>query len=733
MGTKILRSAVAASVLGVGLAVASATPAHAAVGDVTTFLGDNSRSSFYGAESRLTAATAPQLAPTWASPATSSGASAIVSQPMVVDGVVYWGDGAGYEHATNEATGAELWRSNGLGAFQPSQQVCPGWGVTGISGAATVATVNGRRLVFVASGTSVLYALDAASGAIVWQATLGSPPNDMIYSATNVLNGSVYVVVASNGDCPSLTQGRVYKLDAATGNQQARFNVVPDGCIGGGIWGSATIDVADDALYVATGNGSNPGVCAQPEPYAQAIVKLRASTLAYVDSWQQPDPSTQDHDFGSTPTLFTGKVGGQTRNLVGVVNKNGTFYAFDRASLSSGPVWTYQASDPGEGPEQGYGSIAPAAWDGATLYVGGEIQAPCRGTLSALDPTVAPDPGTKVLPAVWRNCLDGAVVGAVSAAPGIVVVGAGPNLEIFRSIDGAQLFHWTDNAPDWFESAPTIAQGQVFGAKTSGVLYALGLPGSPPSAQSGYWMVGSTGTVYGFGAAHAFGDAAGHLSPGAHAVHIEPTPDFGGYWIVDNLGHVYAFGDAHYYGGATGLTPGESIASLSSTVSGRGYWLFTSKGRALPHGDAVFYGDMAGRPLNGPVLDSVATPDGRGYYMVASDGGIFAFGDAAFKGSMGGKHLNGPVVGLAPDAASGGYWLVASDGGIFAFGGAAFHGSMGGRHLNKPVIGMVAYGNGYLMVASDGGIFNFSSKPFVGSLGANPPPNPIVGVAALNA
>src|SRR5581483_10059100 len=162
--------------------------------------------------------------------------------------------------------------------------------------------------------------------------------------------------------------------------------------------------------------------------------------------------------------------------------------------------------------------------------------------------------------------------------------------------------------------------------------------------------VGSGGNVYGFGAASNDGDARGRLSPGAKAVHLEPTPSGKGYWIVDTAGRVTAVGDAAPLGDATGLAPGESVSSLSATPSGHGYWVFTNRGRVLPFGDAVSYGDMSGTRLNGPVLGSIATPSGRGYYMVASDGGIFAFGDAAFHGSMGAIHLNAPVESLVPTA-----------------------------------------------------------------------------------
>jgi sugar lactone lactonase YvrE len=255
-------------------------------------------------------------------------------------------------------------------------------------------------------------------------------------------------------------------------------------------------------------------------------------------------------------------------------------------------------------------------------------------------------------------------------------------------------------------------------------------PATP--GQSGYWMLGADGKVYGFGDAHPMGDASANLPGGTKATHIEPTPDYQGYWIVNDAGNVYAYGDAKPFGNASGLAAGERVTSLSATPSGTGYWLFTTKGRVFPFGDAVSFGDLATTNLNGAIQSSIPTPTGKGYFMVGSDGGVFAFGDAVFHGSTGNMKLNQPVQSLVPTRDNKGYWLVASDGGIFAFGTAPFKGSMGATKLNKPVVGMVRYGDGYLMVGADGGIFDFSNKPFVGSLGANPPAHPIVFAATLD-
>ena len=268
------------------------------------------------------------------------------------------------------------------------------------------------------------------------------------------------------------------------------------------------------------------------------------------------------------------------------------------------------------------------------------------------------------------------------------------------------------------EDPPTVPSGQN--------------PTTPSRLVSGYWMLGSGGDVYAFGAARHHGNA-GPLPPGVSTVDLEPTPSGAGYWVLASDGTVRGFGDATLFGNVAPaqLRAGEQVTSLSATPSGTGYWVFSDRGRAIAFGDAAFRGDVSSLTLNGPVLDSVATPSGKGYYMVASDGGIFSFGDATFHGSTGSLRLNKPVIGMAPSSDGAGYWLVASDGGIFAFD-VPFRGSMGSTRLNKPITGLVPGNDGYLMVAEDGGIFAFGAVAFHGSLGAKPPASPVVSAALMH-
>jgi hypothetical protein len=196
-----------------------------------------------------------------------------------------------------------------------------------------------------------------------------------------------------------------------------------------------------------------------------------------------------------------------------------------------------------------------------------------------------------------------------------------------------------------------------------------------------------------------------------------PGPDPAGYWVVGSDGGVYAYGAAPFKGSTGAMTLNKPVVGLAPTATGQGYWLVASDGGIFSFGDAAFHGSTGAMQLNKPIVGLAATPTGAGYWLVASDGGIFAFGDAPFRGSTGAMQLNKPIVGMSATRSGQGYWLVASDGGIFAFGDAAFSGSTGNLRLVRPITGMAATpgGRGYWLTASDGGLFAFGDARFLGT------------------
>jgi outer membrane protein assembly factor BamB len=457
------------SVLTVGF-LKTGNPAHAVTpSDWTTYQYTPGRSGFNSAETAINPNTASSLIHQW----TISEGSIIATQPVVVNGKIYWGSWDGIEHATN-VNGSQAWTAN-LGTVTSS--TCQT--TQGIVSAATVAnvTINGTptSVLFVGGGNTQFYALNANTGAVLWHTPIGVAPNNVIWSSPVLYNGSVYISTSSLCDQP-LTPGQIFRLDAVTGTIQNTFTDVPNGCVGAGVWGSITIDSSNGTLYFATGNG---GGCSQSETMADAVVQLNASTLALMSSWQIP-PTLQkgDLDFGSTPTLFPATIGGTVHHLFGVPSKNGNYYAFDEAHIAQGPVWTDALALGGPGPESGDGSISPGAWDGTNLYVGGgrtTIGAQsCQGGLRALDPATGAFR--------WQQCMtDGPIIGAVTAVPGVVAVTEGTALWLMATSDGHSLFKaWDSSNGSKYYASPTISNGVVYAANKNGQLSAYGL-GTPPS------------------------------------------------------------------------------------------------------------------------------------------------------------------------------------------------------------------------------------------------------------
>jgi hypothetical protein len=244
----------------------------------------------------------------------------------------------------------------------------------------------------------------------------------------------------------------------------------------------------------------------------------------------------------------------------------------------------------------------------------------------------------------------------------------------------------------------------------------VGAQGNPnPVAPNGYLEVSSSGTVYPYGNAQDFGSVTTPLN--GSIVGGTVSPGAKGYWLLGSDGGIFTFGAAQFSGSTGAMRLNQPILGMAATGDGDGYWLVASDGGIFSFGDAQFYGSMGATPLNQPVVGMTTTPDGRGYRLVASDGGIFSFGDAQFYGSTGNIHLNSPIVGMAPTPDNNGYWMVAADGGIFAFGDAGFYGSTGGQQISAPIRAMAATpdGGGYWLFGTDGNVYAFGDATNYGS------------------
>ncbi len=435
--------------------------------DWPSYVADNARSGFNSHETALTAGNLGSLKTLWS----RSGAGAISDQPMESGGVVYWGSWNGYLHAASVG-GTTKWDTflgvaNHSGCNPAS---------AGVAGSPAIGTAGSTSAVFVGGGDAKFYAVNASTGAVLWSTPLGTPNEAFLWSSAAVVGGSVYIGVASLADCP-LVQGKLVKLDAATGAIQASLNIVPNGCIGGGIWGSPSVTADGAILYVATGTWHACGTTG--EPLSAALLQVRTSDLSVQGHWQLPgaEIQTKDIEFGSAPTLMDFASGGTTLHYVGVGAKDGVFYTFTQGAVSAGPVWKANIDANGTSPQGGDGILSPAAWDGTRLYVAGGkttiAGTACAGAVRALNPATGAF--------LWQHCLTaGPVLGPVSEFPGVVVAAGGNQVDFLAASSGSPVHTFSAASGVIFYSGAAVARGHVFIGDMSGNFYVFGLSGTGP-------------------------------------------------------------------------------------------------------------------------------------------------------------------------------------------------------------------------------------------------------------
>ncbi len=426
----------------------------------STYMGNNQRSGYNATETIINPTSAPNLKLKW----THKAGGAVTTQPTVANGMVYWGSWDGIEHASNPATGKDIWTANLGQTIVTCSKIHHGvlssaaFAMLSIKGVSTPVLLLG-------GGNVSMYALNANTGAVLWQTPLGTQPDFFLYGSPAIFNDSVYIGVSSHGDCP-LVQGQLVQLSATTGVIQHTFNVVPNGCNGGSVWTAPTIDSATQMIYFSTGNG---GTCSTTETQTDALIAVRAKDLSLVGSWQVPaSQQIVDGDFGSTPTLFQTSNGGTLHKMVGLENKNGIYYAFDRTNISAGPLWQQQL---GQAPGPGGDNIASSAWNNVSLFAAAASTTingiNCTGSLRRLNPATGAF--------IWQDCLSFDPRGTITMVPGLAEVGAGTSFIMVNATTGKQLFSYSDNAlHSDFLGPCSIANGQLYQGNMDGNLYAFG-------------------------------------------------------------------------------------------------------------------------------------------------------------------------------------------------------------------------------------------------------------------
>ncbi len=314
----------------------NASPAaEASAPDDWPVYGANLAGTRVASDSIITAANVAGLGHVWSVDA----GGAVNATPVIAGGTVYVGSYSGTLLALDLVTGRTLWTyATGAAVPEPNLNVD-----LGILGSAAVA----GGTVYVGDATATVHALDAASGALRWKTKTDDQTAACIWSSPVVADGTVYVGVASVANETGF-RGNVVALDAETGAQKWKTFSVPGESDGGGVFAVPAIDVERGLLYVGTQNAYSPN----PAPYGNPTSLLALDLSTGAERWVFNAPPgggatapIEDAGFSASPNLFSARIFGQPRDLVGVGQKSGLYWALDRDTGEF--VWRTQVSPAG--------------------------------------------------------------------------------------------------------------------------------------------------------------------------------------------------------------------------------------------------------------------------------------------------------------------------------------------------------------------------------------------------
>ncbi len=279
-------------------------------------------------EGPIDSSTAPKLKLAWKLPSSAQSTyGAFSASPVVSTGIVFMQDLESNVTAVNLKTGKVIWETK---LNEPDQ------GPNGV-------TVEEGK-VFGATATKA-FALDAASGEVLWKTSLMTQPKEAIDMSPGVHDGMVYVSTVPT-DVTSAYNGGVagilWALDAKTGAKKWKFYTAEKGLwskknrtinAGGGVWYAPSFD-EEGGMYIGTGNPVPfPGAAGQPwgasrpgpDLYTDSMVKLDAKT-GKLDWYHQVTPhDVYDWDFQDPPILA--EIGG--RQVAIGAGKSGQVVAVD--------------------------------------------------------------------------------------------------------------------------------------------------------------------------------------------------------------------------------------------------------------------------------------------------------------------------------------------------------------------------------------------------------------------
>jgi alcohol dehydrogenase (cytochrome c) len=257
--------------------------------------------------------------------------------PLVVDGVMYITEAPSKVIALDPATGREFW----IHEHRLPEVTYPCCGKINRELA-----ISGNTL-YMGTLDGKLIALDASTGQKRWETVVVDYRNGYALAHAPLVVKDKIIVGTAGGELG--IRGFIAAYDSKTGKEVWRFKTIPEPgepgnetwggeswkTGGGSIWLTGSYDPELNLTYWGIGNPGpdwNPKVRPGDNLYTDSAVALDADTGKLKWYFQFTPHDEWDWDAVQTPVLVDRDWKGQKRKLLLWANRNGFFYAFDRAS-----------------------------------------------------------------------------------------------------------------------------------------------------------------------------------------------------------------------------------------------------------------------------------------------------------------------------------------------------------------------------------------------------------------
>lgn len=418
--------------------------------------GGDGESGYQGAHEGVTAADLPNLELAWVFAFPDAGQ--VRSKPAVVGDRLIVGSAYGEVYSLDLETGCAHWVFPADAAVRGAIAIASG--------------PDGRQTAFFSDFGTNVYALDAASGELLWKQKTGTHGDNTNTGSVVVHDGRVFVPISSmeilsagnpRYECCT-SSGGVVALSAESGEELWAYRTIEEAAVevganelgtkifapsGAPVWSSPTVDAERGVLYIGTGeNYTSPATTTSD---ALIAIEMATGTVAWsfqateADTWNMactlpngfencPTATGPDFDFGMAPIL-TIRENGERILVAG--QKSGLVWGLD-PDANGELVWAKRV---GKG-----GALGGVHWglatDGKRVYVPnadntlGLIRNPRTGEYAQEN---GEDPAT---PGVY----------AIELGAGEVIWSVEPETDTCEGRQGCMPF---------FSAAPTAIEGAV--------------------------------------------------------------------------------------------------------------------------------------------------------------------------------------------------------------------------------------------------------------------------------